>query len=230
MVAGDLPCWRVQHLETELFICADKRCDVIADKAVCDLRAQLDAYIAAHPLFLHSLEPLDPEPDAPQVVKVMCRAARKAGVGPMAAVAGAFSACVGQEILKTSSQVIVENGGDIFIKTNEPKTAAIYAGNSPLNMKVGIKIDSVAMPMSVCTSAGTVGPSISFGKADAAVVVSLDAYLADACATRLGNEIKSAADIEKALDIIMRIEGITGALAIAGDVCGALGDIQIEAL
>ncbi len=225
-----MPCWRLQHFETELFICADGLHADAAAEAVSLLRSELDAYIAANPLFLKSLKPVEPEEGAPDAVKAMCRAAKYAGVGPMAAVAGAFSAQVGRQILKFSKQVIVENGGDIFIKSDKPKTVAVFAGNSPLSLKVGIMVDSREMPMSVCTSSGTVGPSLSFGKADAAVVVSPDAYLADACATRLGNEVKCAADIEHALDVIIHIPGVTGAMAIVDDVCGAVGDIRLETL
>jgi ApbE superfamily uncharacterized protein (UPF0280 family) len=230
MIAADMPCWHVQHLETELFICADKRCEQIAADAVRSLRSELDAYIAVHPQFLKSLTPVEPAADASETIKAMCRAAKSADVGPMAAVAGAFSDYVGRQILKLSNQVIVENGGDIFIKTEQPKTVAVFAGNSPLSLKVGIVVDAREMPMAVCTSSGTVGPSLSFGKADAAVVVSPNAYLADACATRLGNEVKCAADIERALDTIVRISGVSGAMAIVGDVCGAVGDIRLETL
>ncbi len=230
IIAADMPCWRVQHLETELFICADRLCEDAAAEAVRSLRSELDAYIAVNPQFSKSLEPVEPEKNAPETVKAMCRAAKSAGVGPMAAVAGAFSAQVGRQILKFSKQVIVENGGDIFIKTDKQKTVAVFAGSSPLSLKVGIVVDSREMPMSVCTSSGTVGPSLSFGKADAAVVVSPNAYLADACATRLGNEIKHAADIESALDMMMRVPGVTGAMAIVDDVCGAVGDIRLETL
>ena len=230
LIGPGLPQFHVQHLETELYICADRQLDDVAAAAVQDLRAQLDAYIAVNPLFLTSLEPIDSADGAPETVRDMCRAAKAAGVGPMAAVAGAFSEHVGHEILKQSKQAIVENGGDIFIKSDEPTTIAIYAGNSPLSLKVGIIVDSREMPVSVCTSSGTVGPSLSFGKADAAVVVSPDACLADACATRLGNEVKSAADIEKALNLIVNVPGVTGALAIIGEICGAAGDIRLEPL
>ncbi len=230
LISSGLPCFYVQHLETELYICADRLLVDEAADAVTRLRALLEKYIAANPLFLTSLEPICPAKDAPEAVTAMCRAALAAGVGPMAAVAGAFSDYVGHEILKQSNQVIVENGGDIFLKTDEPTTIAVYAGSSPLSLKIGIVIDSREMPMSVCTSSGTVGPSLSFGKADAAVVVSPDAYLADACATRLGNEVKTAADIEKALDLILSVQGVTGALAIIGETCGAAGDIRLETL
>jgi hypothetical protein len=230
LIAPELAHWQTQHKQTELFVCAEKRLENLALQAVMQLRAQLDAYIARHPAFAESFVPLAPEKNAPDVVCQMCIAAKAAAVGPMAAVAGAFAVHVGRALLAESQQVIVENGGDIFLKTDAQKTVAIYAGQSPLSMKMGIVADTRQAPLAICTSAGTVGPSVSFGHADAAVVVSRDACLADACATRLGNEIKTAADIERALALILNIEGVTGAVAVLGDVCGASGDIQLVTL
>lgn len=221
--------WRTAFQDTELFICAETLLETQAMDAVSALRRELDAYIALQPEFLTSLSPIEPLPDAPDVAAAMCRAGKAAGVGPMAAVAGAFAAHVGQALLQFSPQVIVENGGDIWMKTGGQSTVAVYAGNSPLSMKVGIVVDA-SQPVSVCTSSGTVGPSLSFGKADAAVVVSHDAYLADACATRLGNEIKAADDIAAAVELISGIPGVVGALAALGEACGAAGNIELKAL
>jgi ApbE superfamily uncharacterized protein (UPF0280 family) len=215
-VVSDLMCWRMQHLETELLICAGRELKDEALAAVLELRRVMDGYIAKQPDFKTALSPVEPEAGAHPVISAMCAAGKAAAVGPMAAVAGAFSAYVADELLKHTDKVIVENGGDIYMKTGDVRTVAIYAGESPLNMKIGIKADSREMPVSVCTSSGTVGPSISFGSADAAVVVSRDAYLADACATRLGNELKSEEDIQRALKTVYAIEGVIGAVAIVG--------------
>jgi len=193
---------------------------------VREFRQTLDNFIAANADFATSLVPIDPGFDSPAAVQDMCLAAIKAGVGPMAAVAGAFAKEVGSRLLKVSKHVIVENGGDVWLKTGDLTTVAIYAGASSLNMKLGITVDAYD-PIAICTSSGTVGPSTSFGKADAAVVVSYDACLADACATRLGNEIKSAGDITAALDAIYKISGVVGALAIVGEKCGAVGDLEL---
>ncbi len=230
MIASELACWQTQYKQTELFICAEKKMEKQALEAVKELYGQLEKYIAGNPAFAESFVPVAPGKAAPKVVRSMCFAAQAAGVGPMAAVAGAFAAHVGHVLLKDAQQVIVENGGDIFLKTESVKTIAVYAGKSPLSLKVGIVADTREAPLAVCTSAGTVGHSLSFGKADAAVVVSKDACLADACATRLGNEIKSAADIDRALEKVMRIGGVVGAVAVAQGMCGAAGGIQLEAL
>ena len=47
------------------------------------------------------------------------------------------------------------------------------------------------MPMGICTSSGTVGHSLSFGKADAVCVKAKSVSLADAAATAIGNMVKS---------------------------------------
>ncbi len=150
--------WRTAYEQTELYICAETLLEKKAWDAVKALRFELDAYIKMQSEFLTSLIPLQPLPGAPEIAVRMCRAGAAAGVGPMAAVAGAFAAHVGEILLIHSSQVIVENGGDIFIKTNGISNVAVFAGQSPLSMKIGIAVDSSAQPMSVCTSSGTVGP------------------------------------------------------------------------
>lgn len=221
--------WRTVYQETELSVCAETLLEKQAWEAVVALRRELDSYIAMQPEFLTSLSPVEPLPGAPEAVAAMCRAGAAAGVGPMAAVAGAFAAHVGEALLKHSPRVIVENGGDIWMKTGGVSNVAIYAGQSPLSMQIGIAVDAT-QPISVCTSSGTVGPSLSFGKADAAVVVAQDACLADACATRLGNEVKTAADIAAAVELVCGIEGVIGALAIVGDACAAAGNIELVAL
>lgn len=229
-VISDLCRWSTQHLETELYISAGKPLEAEALDAVLKLRQIMDDYISRNPVFKTTLTPIEPERGAHPVIAAMCRAGFAADVGPMAAVAGAFSAYVGNELLKHTDKVIVENGGDIYMYTGDIRTVAIYAGNSPLSMKLGIDIDSREMPVSVCTSSGTVGPSLSFGKADAAVIVAHDAYLSDACATRLGNEVKTPDDIQKALETVYGIEGVIGAVAVIGGKCGAIGDIELKCL
>ncbi len=228
--ASDLCCWQTEHKQTELFICADKTCEKESIAAVMFLRKIIDEYIINNEDFEKSLVPLTAAPNAPKQIIDMCTAAKAAGVGPMAAVAGVFAKHVGSELLKFCSQVIVENGGDVFIKTDIQRIVAINAGKSPLSMKIGLKIEPSQKPIAVCTSSGTVGPSKSFGRSDAAVVVSHDACLADACATRLGNEIKRQEDIKGALEFIIGIKGVIGAVAVLGKTCGAAGQITLENL
>ena len=68
---------------------------------------------------------------------------------------------------------------------------------------------------------------LSYGKADAATVVSPDAALADAVATALGNRIAKEEDIQPALELADSIPGVTGAVAMMGQSLGGIGDIVL---
>jgi hypothetical protein len=160
----------------------------------------------------------------------MVAAGAAAGVGPMAAVAGAIAAQVGQGLLAHSAEVIVENGGDVFLKTRQAATVAVYAGASPLSLAVGVRVGGRERPCGVCTSSGTVGPSLSFGKADAVCVVSASCALADAAATAIGNRVQSGRDIPGAVEFGRSIRGVAGLAIIVGERLGVWGEVEIVAL
>lgn len=230
MFKGDsLEFFNVCIYETDLCIGASRNLHEQAFNAAGKFRSQIETYIKMHPAFLTSLVPLKACTGAPAIVAGMCEAAEKAGVGPMAAVAGAISEMTGMELLKYSDEIIVENGGDIFISTRTPRKVGIYAGKSPLSEKLALEITPDSTPLGICTSSGTVGHSLSFGKADAALIVSKSTFLADAAATAVGNMVKSPSDIEKALEFASGINGIEGALVIIGDKLGVWGNIKLAA-
>ena len=223
---GDLRTFQVRIGESDLLISAERLLPELAERALRLARADLEGYLARDPDFERTLVPREAMDGAPSIVLQMVEAARVCGVGPMAAVAGAVAQVVGEALLADSQQVIVENGGDIFLYTTRPRTAAIYAGPSPLSGKLGLKVNLVNQPLGLCTSSGTVGPSLSFGKADAAIVLAESAPLADAVATALGNQVKTAVDIELALEVVSKIPGIYGLAAIIGEHVGAWGEME----
>jgi ApbE superfamily uncharacterized protein (UPF0280 family) len=124
----------------------------------------------------------------------------------------------------------VENGGDIFLKVNRDVTLSIYAGASPLSNRIGIKISQPNNAWGVCTSSGTVGPSLSLGTADAVTIVSSSASFADAAATAIGNLVNDASDIQNAIDSGKQIESVTGILIIKDEHMGVWGNINLVAL
>jgi ApbE superfamily uncharacterized protein (UPF0280 family) len=189
-------------------------------------RNDIIKYIKKHPGFGASLKPLPPDVKAPAIVKAMLKAGLLAGVGPMAAVAGAISEFTGKDLLQFTGQVILENGGDIFIKTDRERKIGVYAGKSSLSKKIAIKIPP-GPSRGICTSSGTIGHSLSFGKADAVVLVAGDAILADAAATATCNKVKTGADIEDALNFAKNIEGVIGVMVIYKDKVGTIGNIEI---
>lgn len=208
--------------ETDLLIVTSKPFD--NDQRVYGYRHAIESYIKRRPEFL-GLVPISNDEFAPKIVKHMIEASRSAGVGPMATVAGAISHYVGEYL--TSSEIMIENGGDIYLKSEEDKVISIYAGESPFSNQVGIKIKSEDTPIGICTSAGKVGHSLSYGNADAVVVISEDTLLADATATAIGNIVKTTEDIREGLEFGKSILGILGIVIIIDDELGAWGDIEL---
>jgi len=219
--------FQVAVRETDLYIAADEDLSEFVRHSIHQYRNQLEAYIRLHPEFLSSLIPLREDAFAPEIVKKMLSVSSTAGVGPMAAVAGAMAEFVGRDLQDRSLQVIVENGGDIYLNCKRDLHVGIFAGKSPLSNKLTIRIDPQQMPLGICTSSGTVGPSLSFGKADAVCVISKSTALADAAASQIGNQVKSKKDIQRALDIGSDIPGVSGVLVILDDRMGAWGEIEL---
>lgn len=192
-----------------------------------DCRKSLEDYIAQDPDFLKALTPHAVPSNAPIIVKTMAEAGRLAGVGPMAAVAGAVAEWVGQRLAKRSRDVIVENGGDIYIRTSRIRKVGVFAGDSPLSNRVAIEVRPEQTPLGICTSSGKVGPSLSFGQADAVVVLSSSVALADAAATACGNFVQTTEDLERALQLASEIEGIKGILVIKEDRLAVWGNVKL---
>jgi hypothetical protein len=228
--SADLISFTVSVKETNLFVSARADLERKTHRLVLKYRKILERYIAGHPDFLTSLKPIVVETGAPLIVRDMARAAQKAGVGPMAAVAGAVAKFIGEELSKYSSDVIIENGGDIYMRSTCDRVVGIYAGDSPLSGKIGIEVAPGETPCGICTSSGTVGHSLSFGKADAVTVIAPSASLADAAATACGNVVQTANDIDFALELAASIEGVTGAVIIQSDRVGAWGNLRLKRL
>jgi len=228
---GSLVSFVVQVKETDLHILASEAMSDLAYERVFTYRSQLENHIAAHPVFLTALTPLPSQPTAPPMVKAMLRAGRAAGVGPMAAVAGVMAEYVGRDLMAAGAdQVVVENGGDIYLARNEESVIGIFSGTSPLSNRVGLKIPAELMPLGVCTSSGTVGHSLSLGEADSVTVLAGATALADAVATRLGNEVRPGRPLSHVLDMGRAIPGLIGVVIIRGEELGAWGTVELVPL
>jgi ApbE superfamily uncharacterized protein (UPF0280 family) len=226
----DLVSFELTVKQTDLCIRSRRN---LRDKALDSVqkhRGSLESYIGRHPLFLTTLQPYQAEAGAPPIVKEMARVSQLAGVGPMAAVAGAIAEAVGKDLLAFSPEVIVENGGDIFMKISKKRLVGIYAGQSSFTKKIALEIMPRETPLGVCTSSGTVGHSLSLGRADAVIVLSASTALADAAATALCNTVKGTDDIPPAIEKAQSIEGLRGVVAIVGDKMGVWGKVKIVPL
>ena len=222
--------FRVVVQQTDLWVHADRDYSEKVRETVLQQRRYIEDTIRRHPDFAAALVPWRCRDPLPGIVVEMIRAGELAGVGPMASVAGAIAGQVGESLRGLSRQVVVENGGDVFLSTPHPVVTGIYAGRSPLSMKIGIRVGGENRSMGVCTSSGTVGPSLSLGRADAVSVVAASCALADAAATATANKIRTRSDIEAALAFARGIEGVEAVVVIIGDRIGAWGKLEIVPL
>ncbi len=197
----------------------------VAKNAIIDCRIQLEGFINRDPLFQLTLEPYDlPLDDAPPIVKRMCSASALFNVGPMAAVAGAIAAFAVEAMVEAgASHALVDNGGDIAICSDESVLIGIYAGSSPIK-DLAFEISTTKGILGICSSSGTVGPSISFGCADVATVIARDPAIADAGATALGNAVTPDIRLEDCFKAVDRDE-VMGALVIRGREIAMWGDL-----
>ena len=225
---SDWVTFEVIHRESDLQVRAHRNLQRQADDLLTQARGEIERHIARQPAFAESFSPLPAPPDVAPLVKAMLDAATAYDVGPMAAVAGAVAQTVGEGLLRWSPEVIVENGGDIYVKMNRPVELGLYAGaDSPFSGEIRFRVDPAGQGLGVCTSSGTVGHSISAGHADAVVAIAEDAALADATATAIGNRIASAADIERMLNEEKKRGLLKGLLIAVGKKMGAFGDIEL---
>jgi ApbE superfamily uncharacterized protein (UPF0280 family) len=219
--------FEVSVKETELLISAERWLEAEAIQSVVEVRRRLEDYIQKDPIFLHTLKPHTVQEWAPSFVKEMAEAGKRAGVGPMAAVAGAIAEKVGRDLIPLSNEIIVENGGDIFIKAREEKAVMIYCESSAFESGIEIVVDPYQTPLGICTSSGTLGHSLSFGGADAVTVLAKSAALADAMATAVGNMIHKVRDIERAITFCQGQKDVVGVLIVLREHLGLWGDIRL---
>jgi len=225
----------VKYKETDVWIGVDKKSfhsemSGFTMKNIRTLRDAMDIYLHQDPSYALSLTPCDAQSFAPAMAKRMSEISHKVGVGPMATVAGAFATHIAQALKDRFAieEIIVENGGDIYADIKNDMDVCIFAGDSPLSEKIGLHIEATASPLGICTSSGTVGPSFSFGKADAVMIVCKDALLADGYATAIANRIQSTDDISPVLNLIASHKDILSALLVKDDKMGIIGQFDLK--
>ena len=219
--------FQVEIKESNLFVLASRKLPRETEEALVWCRKDIEQYIYRNPIFKTTFKPFPLEEGMPPIVRTMAEAGREAGVGPMAAVAGAIAEFVGKKLLNYCHQVIVENGGDIFMKVNKRRIVGIYAGDSLLSRRIALQIEPQDTPLGICCSAGTFGHSQSLGTADAVIILSPFTALADAVATAVGNLVGNEAGIQKGLEFVQKIPFIRGGVIIKGKKMGAWGRLKI---
>jgi len=205
--------------ETAATIAADRQYVEFAVDAIKASRLDVERHIRKDDFFVTTLEPYELPTGSPKVLRRMCDAAKAAGVGPMATVAGGIA----QEALEAMvargcSHGWVDNGGDIAMIIEHPVTVEVFS-NPDSSAAIALEMEPTGGITGVCTSSGRLGHSISFGDADAAVAIATNAYLADALATAIGNKVKDKQSLQTCFDAFRHITEFTGGLVLRdGDV------------
>ena len=186
---------------------------------------ELEEYIALHPQFAESLNPLPaPSGDSgdssdtqplPESVRRMLSASSAAGVGPMAAVAGTFAQLAAEAGRRAGdTEVIVENGGDVYMRLEQPLILGLWVGKDSPFQELAYSIQPGGGPLAVCSSSAQLGHSLSYGECDLFTVFSQDAALADAVATGCCNRVHHSSDLQPSVEAAVQLPGVEGAVAI----------------
>jgi ApbE superfamily uncharacterized protein (UPF0280 family) len=214
---------KFQLKQTVVTIAADEPSHIAAAKGAIQYhRRKLEQFILLNPFFRFALEPFDDYAgNPPDIVLRMIEASNAVGVGPMAAVAGVIADLAVEAMVDAGApHAIVDNGGDIALSSDREIMVGIYGGDASLK-NIGFCVKPVEF-IGICTSSATVGPSISFGNADAACVIAETACLADAAASALGN---ASFDVYEGFNSIKGIKGVYGALLISSGKLATWGEL-----
>lgn len=221
---NDLTSFVVQVDESDLFIRADSDLAYTALDILVQLRREIENYINQDASFLDSLSPLTVPIWAPVVVKKMVDASLLFDIGPMASVAGGISEEVARRLQKHSQEVIVENGGDLFIISQRTINISIAIDYSHFSKGLIFELQPCPEGVGVCTSSGKIGHSLSYGNADAVTVIARSGYYADAAATAICNMAKSEDDIQEAIRYARQSKEIIGLIIVMQRQIGIFGE------
>jgi uncharacterized protein len=219
--------WNVKYRYSDLFVVSNKDISLEILPILFDFYKIIDKFTESHPSFLKTFNSYISDNEFPGIIKKMCDQSAVFNVGPMASVAGAVCEYLAGGLSKDVSYLAIENGGDIYIKSPNDITAGLFAKNKYFNDSIKIKIKKEMLPCGIASSSGTLGHSISLGKADLAAVVCRSAILADSAATAVGNMINTKEDIEKTINHFKNFKEIEGLVLIKDDKIGLFGNIEL---
>jgi hypothetical protein len=217
--------------ETDLWVVSERDLRTEISGYVHEVRGAIKTHIALHPEFLQSMAPLRSPENAHPLIRTMCSASQITGVGPMAGVAGAIAQSVADRFKEESANILVENGGDVFMHSTGDRVAGILA-DPESRAGLGVKLAKADFPISLCASSARIGHSLSLGRGDIAVVASHDAALADCAATALCNMLQGPEDLKRTMDkaASWRKNGVLFAFAQCAGKIAVWGELELTAL
>lgn len=218
--------WRIIYKYSDLLVSCDRNIIPKLERLIKEIYHLLEFCIKENPSFQKSLSPLKIKPEYPPVIKKMCQKAAVFNVGPMATVAGAVCDYLASGLDRYCNRLIIENGGDVFIKTNKDIKVGVYLKNKHFEDKIYLKIKAADTPCGLCSSSGSFGHSLSMGSSDLVVVMAKSTISADGAATSIANNIRSSKDISKTISSYKNIKDLKGILIVKDDRLGVWGNIE----
>ncbi len=230
IAATDLIHSQISIKETDMLVLSEREIGDLVRDIVLTQRDRLERYLLADPHFKGSLLPVEVSEAAPGIVKSMAAAGAAAGVGPMAAVAGAMCDAVAAGIDVAVRELILENGGDLYVATTRERIVGIFSGEKSPHRSLGLRIRPESTPIGICTSSGRIGHSLSLGDSAATTVIARSSALADAAATAVGNRVRGRMGVQRGLSAAREIPGVLGVVVIRDGQVGAWGDVELAGL
>jgi uncharacterized protein len=225
--SSDKYSWKVKYKYTDLLIVSSKDISLKISPVLFDFYKIIEKFIESHPSFVKTFNPFAAGNDFPDIIKKMCRQSAIFNVGPMASVAGAVCEYIADELSKNNSYLVIENGGDIFIKSPKDIVVGLFVKNKYFKDNLKIKIKKNILPCGIASSSGTLGHSLSLGKADLAAVICRSAILADSAATAICNMVNTKNDVEKVINHFKCFKEIEGLVLIKDDKIGLYGNLEL---
>jgi len=220
--------WRVIYKYSDLLISCNGDVRRKVKNLVLEVYDLVESFIEREPSFKKSLSPVKVRDDYPSIIKKMCRKTAVFNVGPMAAVAGAVCDYIASGLTGECSRLIIENGGDVYIRSNRDVSAGVYLKDKNFKDKIYLKIKSEDTPCGLCSSSGIFGHSLSMGSADLVVALSRSIISADGAATSIANMVKENTDINGIIEHYSEIKEISGILIVKDENIGIWGNIELS--
>jgi ApbE superfamily uncharacterized protein (UPF0280 family) len=212
----------IQVQDMTLHIQAGTDLDEESRAAALSFWEQLHAYTLRNPDVRASKRPIEVPEDAPEIVREIVAAARRAGVGPMYSFQGAVTDYVGRFLSREVSEVIVNCAGDYFIMGKRRQKLTVL--RRPAGSTVAIVVPA---------SRQGVGISMTLGRGRAAVdglaVVADSCMVADAAAAGVQAILPKDNGFRSALLYLKQVRGVLGGLVVVGDRIGVSGSVEIAA-
>jgi ApbE superfamily uncharacterized protein (UPF0280 family) len=212
----------IQVQDMTLHIQAGTDLDEESRAAALSFWEQLHAYTLRNPDVRSSKRPIQVPDDAPEIVREIVAASRRAGVGPMYSFQGAVTDYVGRFLSREVSEVTVNCAGDYFILGRRRQKLTVLRRSNGSGLAVVVPASKQGVGISMTVGRGRVA-------LDGLAVLADSCMVADAAAAGVQAILPKENGFRSALGYLRQVRGVLGGLVIVGDRIGVAGAVEIAA-